>query len=937
MKYCLIFICWVISLHFNALLPAQTLTEKLKAEDPARLALDARENGNIVRGAILYHQGSINCAKCHRASASLDRFGPNLSELPADTPDSDIIRSILSPSEEIREGFETMVASTLDGQVHYGLIVEKTADKLVLRDQANIDRLITIANQDLDELQIGRKSMMPEGLADQLSNRKQFLDLLRYVFDVKERGVDAGVTDAHQPQRRHLSSNLEARLLMHESQCSNCHEGTSLTGIVSEREPPSLTRVAGQADPSYLQAFISNPRSTKPETSMPHTLDQLSPQEREMAAEMITHFLISAAEKVEEGSAYDAASIKRGYELYQSIGCVACHAPRDEAGQATKLDDEVIALGHVPAKFSRSGLVDFLEDPLKTRASGRMPNMQLTHYEAIDLANFLLQSRATDTSTWSLDPKKAELGKQKFIELECNRCHEDLAGQSLKPKISSGISALQPGKGCLTEPGSWHTVDESTPNFHFSEPQRKLLNAFISNHARENLALTDNDRIDLNLRAFNCIACHSRGQLGGVTDARNPHFKTSDLNLGEQGRIPPTLTGVGAKLKPRWMRDVLVNARGARPYMNTRMPQFGTANVETLVDDFQNADQLKSDVEFSVFDDQKTMRELGRKLVGNKGLNCVACHTYQYKLSDTMPAVDLTEMAERLKKDWFYDYMLHPQRYSPNTVMPSFWPNGQAIRTDLEGDPKYQIEAVWQYLLDGRQAPMPEGVVRKPMEIVVTDKARMLRRKYPDIGKRGIGVGYPGEVNIAYDAEHLRLALIWRGKFVDPSGVWRGQGSGEARPLGRTKRFAKGPDLDYLQSPWQDDGSRPPTHRFRGYSLDSSEQPTFQYTLGDRVVEEKFEPLRAATISETQLRRTVVIKKGANSQPLRFRIAESPTITIEEGEAGTYRMENGLQIKISDSYPVKIVETETGTQQLQVLIDAQVGDDYELIFEYLIP
>ena len=62
----------------------------------------------------------------------------------------------------------------------------------------------------------------------------------------------------------------------------------------------------------------------------------------------------------------------------------------------------------------------------------------------------------------------------------------------------------------------------------------------------------------------------------------------------------------------------------------------------------------------------------------------------------------------------------------------------------------------------------------------------MLRRSYQGIGKRGIGVGYPGGVNLAFDAEQMRLAMIWKGKFADPSGVWRGQGSGNVRPLGRT-------------------------------------------------------------------------------------------------------------------------------------------------------
>ena len=79
---------------------------------------------------------------------------------------------------------------------------------------------------------------------------------------------------------------------------------------------------------------------------------------------------------------------------------------------------------------------------------------------------------------------------------------------------------------------------------------------------------------------------------------------------------------------------------------------------------------------------------------------------------------------------------------------------------------------------------MPRGVVRERLEIVVTDEAKMLRRSYQGIGKRGIGVGYPGGVNLAFDAEQMRLAMIWKGKFLDPGGVldrartWNGKADG---------------------------------------------------------------------------------------------------------------------------------------------------------------
>ena len=195
-----------------------------------------------------------------------------------------------------------------------------------------------------------------------------------------------------------------------------------------------------------------------------------------------------------------------------------------------------------------------------------------------------------------------------------------------------------------------------------------------------------------------------------------------------------------------------------------------------------------------------------------------------------MPAVDLTEMAERLKKKWFYEYMLDPQTFSPNTVMPSFWPGGKAIRPDLAGQPDEQLEEIWLYLLDGRQSRTPAGVVREQLEIVVTDEAKMLRRRYPGIGKRGIGVGYPGAVNIAFDAEQLRLGALWRGKFVDPGNVFKGQGSGEVKPLGPTIDFARGPELDDQKEPWVwTEEGRPAKHHFKGYSLDAKRQPTFRY------------------------------------------------------------------------------------------------------------
>ena len=127
--------------------------------------------------------------------------------------------------------------------------------------------------------------------------------------------------------------------------------------------------------------------------------------------------------------------------------------------------------------------------------------------------------------------------------------------------------------------------------------------------------------------------------------------------------------------------------------------------------------------------------------------------------------------------------------------MPSFWAAGKSpLPKILGGDPSLQRDALWQYLARGPEARRPAGIQLEPLELAVGEEAVMLRRSYPDIGKRGIGVGYPNGVNLSFDAGQLRLASIWQGGFIEASGVWRGQGHGRVRILGdNTVKFPEGP------------------------------------------------------------------------------------------------------------------------------------------------
>ena len=82
--------------------------------------------------------------------------------------------------------------------------------------------------------------------------------------------------------------------------------------------------------------------------------------------------------------------VAAGRDLYQQVGCVACHGSRDANGNPDKVTATSVPLGDLKAKYSIAGLAAFLENPLHIRPSGRMPKL-LAGKEAHDVANYLLQ------------------------------------------------------------------------------------------------------------------------------------------------------------------------------------------------------------------------------------------------------------------------------------------------------------------------------------------------------------------------------------------------------------------------------------------------------------------------------------------------------------------------------------------------------------------
>ena len=82
----------------------QTLDERLAQQDPAQLATLAIENGDAVRGAMVYYNPVNTCITCHEpsnADSSPPSLGPALEIFNRDATPEHVVKSLLHPSETI--------------------------------------------------------------------------------------------------------------------------------------------------------------------------------------------------------------------------------------------------------------------------------------------------------------------------------------------------------------------------------------------------------------------------------------------------------------------------------------------------------------------------------------------------------------------------------------------------------------------------------------------------------------------------------------------------------------------------------------------------------------------------------------------------------------------------------------------------------------------
>jgi putative heme-binding domain-containing protein len=165
-----------------------SLAQTLAAVKPDVLVREARESGDARRGAAIFYNQAFSCAKCHDPPSG-ERVGPDLASKRDGVTDVFLVESVLEPSKTVRKGFEPITVLTEEGLVLTGLRVKEDSTRLVLLEPAG-GKEIEVAKEDIAQMKKGTTSLMPAGLANQLADREQFLDLVQFLIEINDGGPE---------------------------------------------------------------------------------------------------------------------------------------------------------------------------------------------------------------------------------------------------------------------------------------------------------------------------------------------------------------------------------------------------------------------------------------------------------------------------------------------------------------------------------------------------------------------------------------------------------------------------------------------------------------------------------------------------------------------------------------------------------------------------
>jgi cytochrome c551/c552 len=298
------------------------------------------------------------------------------------------------------------------------------------------------------------------------------------------------------------------------------------------------------------------------------------------------------------------------------------------------------------------------------------------------------------------DEKK---GRRLVRKYGCFLCHA--FGEDIPPvdRVFPRYRNLKPKRGCLAEkPGG------DAPDHHLAEQDRDALRAFLPFANEVPFRKSPLDFGSRQVVAERCTACHALDGQASTWAQLAEKWSEDEPLPPEQDPVAqglPSLTWVGAKLQPSWLRKfVLGDLPSPRPWLTARMPKFethGAALADGLV---REHGYLSKDEPIRAGGANLAMHG-GRLLQQGTGFGCVQCHAVGNKKAEQVferEGINLVTARKRLRHEYYTRWLADPTRLDPDARMPKYADNnGKTAFADvLAGDAAKQFEAIWQALGD---------------------------------------------------------------------------------------------------------------------------------------------------------------------------------------------------------------------------------------------
>ena len=189
---------------------------------------------------------------------------------------------------------------------------------------------------------------------------------------------------------------------------------------------------------------------------------------------------------------------------------------------------------------------------------------------------------------FTVDPQKAQMGRQMFCDPGCASCHPVQGDRpsARRSRLSVPETLVRPTAASAT------TSARACPSTTSATSQRASISAALKDRAALAKMLPPAAHIARTMAALNCYACHEPRwrRRRRRRHAASISSMTASFDMGDEGSLPPRLSGVGAKLKPAAMEKIITagELHVRRHHMATRMPRFPKEVVAPLIKDLDS-------------------------------------------------------------------------------------------------------------------------------------------------------------------------------------------------------------------------------------------------------------------------------------------------------------------------------------------------------------